>query len=255
MIKAVKPLFTLSALALAVTSISAQAEENFRQHGAHVHGSVEFNIAQDGQDLLVEIIAPGADVVGFEHAPKTDEQKQQLESAIATLNKADSILTFTQAAGCEVQSAEISHTLGQDDHDDHGHDHDKHDHHDDHKGHDHGEHDHHDDHKGHDHSEHDHHDDHKGHDHDEHDHHDDHKDHDHDDHAGHDHHDHEHGEGGHGEFNIAYQFQCKDVSKLSQIDTAWFDLFPSTERVNVNLLTDNAQVATELVKNNTVIKL
>lgn len=195
MIKAVKPLFTMSALALAVTSISAQAEDSFRQHGAHVHGSVEFNIAQDGQDLLVEIIAPGADVVGFEHAPKTDEQKKTFESALATLNNANSVLSFTQAAGCELQTAEISNTLGQDDHE--GHDH-------------------------------------------------------HDDHAGHDH-DHDHD--GHGEFNIAYQFQCKDVSKLSEIDTAWFDLFPSTERVNVNLLTDKAQVAAELVKNNTVIKL
>ncbi|MEZ9863305.1 DUF2796 domain-containing protein [Vibrio breoganii] len=219
MIKAVKPLFTLSAVTLAVASVSVHAEENFRQHSAHVHGSVEFNIAQDGQDLLVEILAPGADVVGFEHAPNNDEQRQALEKALTQLNAADSILKMSSAAGCELSTAQVSHTLGGDD---------------DHDGHDHGDHA------------------------DEHDHdahgHDDHADkHDHDAH-GHDDHDHDHS-GGHGEFNIAYQYQCKDVSKLTEIDSDWFKLFSGTQTIRVNLLTDSAQIATELTKGNTVIKL
>ncbi|MEZ8966511.1 zinc uptake protein ZrgA [Vibrio breoganii] len=221
MIKAVKPLFTLSAVTLAVASVSVHAEENFRQHSAHVHGSVEFNIAQDGQDLLVEILAPGADVVGFEHAPSNDEQRKALEKAVAKLNAADSVLKMSPAAGCELSTAQVSHTLGGDE----GHDHS--------------------DHEGHDHDEH-HADHHDGHDHDTHDH----SEHDHGDH--HDSHDHS---GGHGEFNIAYQYQCKDVSKLTEIDSDWFKLFSGTQTIRVNLLTDSAQIATELTKGNTVIKL
>ncbi|MEZ9904667.1 DUF2796 domain-containing protein [Vibrio breoganii] len=244
MIKAVKPLFTLSAVTLAVASVSVHAEENFRQHSAHVHGSVEFNIAQDGQDLLVEILAPGADVVGFEHAPSNDEQRKALEKAVAKLNAADSVLKMSPAAGCELSTAQVSHTLGGDeghDHSDHeGHDHDEH--HDDHT-------DHADHHDGHDHDSHDHDkhaDEHEHHDHDTHDH----SEHDHGDH--HDSHDHS---GGHGEFNIAYQYQCKDVSKLTEIDSDWFKLFSGTQTIRVNLLTDSAQIATELTKGNTVIKL
>ncbi|MDN3716458.1 zinc uptake protein ZrgA [Vibrio breoganii] len=237
MIKAVKPLFTLSAVTLAVASVSVHAEENFRQHSAHVHGSVEFNIAQDGRDLLVEILAPGADVVGFEHAPSNDEQRQALEKALTQLNAADSILKMSSAAGCELSTAQVSHTLGGDE----GHDHS------DHEGHDHDDHaDHHD---GHDHDSHDHDkhaDEHEHHDHDTHDH----SEHDHGDH--HDSHDHS---GGHGEFNIAYQYQCKDVSKLTEIDSDWFKLFSGTQTIRVNLLTDSAQIATELTKGNTVIKL
>ncbi|MEZ9785582.1 zinc uptake protein ZrgA [Vibrio breoganii] len=247
MIKAVKPLFTLSAVTLAVASVSVHAEENFRQHSAHVHGSVEFNIAQDGQDLLVEILAPGADVVGFEHAPSNDEQRKALEKAVAKLNAADSVLKMSPAAGCELSTAQVSHTLGGDeghDHSDHeGHDHDEH--HDDHTDHaDHADH-----HDGHDHDSHDHDkhaDEHEHHDHDTHDH----SEHDHGDH--HDSHDHS---GGHGEFNIAYQYQCKDVSKLTEIDSDWFKLFSGTQTIRVNLLTDSAQIATELTKGNTVIKL
>ncbi|MEZ9950043.1 DUF2796 domain-containing protein, partial [Vibrio breoganii] len=80
----------------------------------------------------------------------------------------------------------------------------------------------------------------------------DHDAHGHDDHA--DEHDHDHS-GGHGEFNIAYQYQCKDVSKLTEIDSDWFKLFSGTQTIRVNLLTDSAQIATELTKGNTVIKL
>ncbi|WP_047047698.1 ZrgA family zinc uptake protein, partial [Vibrio mexicanus] len=79
------------------------------------------------------------------------------------------------------------------------------------------------------------------------DHHDDHKGHDHD----HDHHDHD----GHGEFTIEYHFHCEQLDKLNTIDTQWFTHFPSTETVDVNLLTDKAQSATKLNKNSTRISL
>ena len=137
-------------VALATSSL-AYAEEGFRQHGAHVHGQIEFNIAQDGNELLVEITAPGADVVGFEHAPTNDAEKQQLKDAVAKLSHADNVFTLTSAAGCKVEHQSVTHTLGADkhDHEEH-HDHDKHDHeeHHDHDKHDHEEH--------HDHDKHDH---------------------------------------------------------------------------------------------------
>ncbi len=215
----------MTLLAGLVVSQFAVAEDQFRQHDAHVHGHVEFNIAQDGQDLLVEITAPGADVVGFEHAPKTDAEKSAIADATAKLNNVNSILTIPAAANCKLVEAHIENTLEKGEH------HDEHDHH--------GEHKDHDDHKGHDH-----HDDHKGHD--EHEHHDEHKDHDHD--HDHDHHD------GHGEFSVQYQFSCEDVAKVSQIDTQWFTHFPATEKVSVNLLTDSAQSATELTSGSTTIK-
>ena len=216
-------------------STNILANEEFRSHSAHVHGQVEVNIAQDGQELLVEVTAPGADVVGFEHAPETAEQKKVFEQAIAQLNKPDELFSFNNA-NCTLKFKSVSNTL-EGDHDEHeGHDHAEHNH-DDHEGHDHAEHDH-DDHKDHDHAEHDH-DDHKDHDHAEH------AEHDHNDHEGHDHHDHEghdHSEGGHGEFTVEYHYQCSDVAKLDTISTQWFSKFSNTEKMTVNLLTDTAQV-------------
>lgn len=207
-------------VALATSSL-AYAEEGFRQHGAHVHGQVEFNIAQDGNELLVEITAPGADVVGFEHAPTNDAEKQQLKDAVAKLSHADHVFTLTSEAGCKIEHQSVTHTLGADkhDHDEH-HDHDKHDHEEHH------------DHDKHDHEEH--------HDHDKHDH----DKHDHDEHHDHDNHDHE--SDGHGEFTVEYHYQCDNVSAISNIETSWFSQFPSTESIKVNLLTDTKQAAMEL---------
>ncbi|MEZ8512878.1 DUF2796 domain-containing protein [Vibrio splendidus] len=229
---------TILAVVIGMTvSTNVLANEEFRSHEAHVHGKVEVNIAQDGQELLVEVTAPGADVVGFEHAPETAEQKKVFEQAIAQLNKPEELFGFNNAS-CTLKFKSVTNTL-EDDHDDHeGHDHAEGEH-DDHEGHDHAEHDH-DDHKDHDHAEHDH-DDHEGHDHAEHNHDDheghNHAEHDHDDHEGHD-----HSEGGHGEFTVEYHYQCSDIEKLDTVNTQWFSKFSNTKSMTVNLLTDSAQI-------------
>ncbi|MFN1514332.1 zinc uptake protein ZrgA [Vibrio owensii] len=232
------------ALALVIgLSLAATANaEEYRQHEAHVHGHVEFNIAQDGKDLLIEITSPGADVVGFEHAPENAEQEQALKQAIAALKDTDKLFAINQQAKCVIEDVHVSHTLGQDSHEGHdhhdheGHDHDKHDH----EGHDHDKHDH------------DHAHEHKGHD--EHAH-DDHDGHEHHDHEGHDHEGHDHEHGGHGEFTVEYRYHCDSVADLNSIDTTWFKQFPATESISANLFTDTTQSATTLNKGNTKIAI
>ncbi|UPQ88265.1 zinc uptake protein ZrgA [Vibrio sinaloensis] len=212
------------AFALAFTSSTlVNADEGFRQHDAHVHGQVEINIAQDGNELLFEITAPGADVVGFEHAPQNAEQQQTLDNALAKLQQAANVFTLATAAGCDVEYQSVSHTLGESEE---HHDHDKHEHHD------------HDKHEHHDHDKHEHHD------HDKHEHHD-HDKHEHHDHEKHE--DHDHGaHSGHGEFSVQYHYQCQNIQAISSIDTQWFTLFPTTESIKVNILTDTKQAALEL---------
>ncbi|EKO3592869.1 DUF2796 domain-containing protein [Vibrio metschnikovii] len=192
-----KPLLALSISA--VLSTAAFAHQEFRQHDAHVHGQVELNIAQDGTDLLIEITAPGADVVGFEHAPHNETQVQALNRALDILGQAESLFTLSSAAKCQLEETHVSHTLSGDkdnhDHSDHAH----HDH-------------------GHDHK----------------------------------HHDHKHQ---HGEFTAQYHYQCENVGALTQINTEWFALFPSTEKMLVNLLTERTQTAVELTKQQTRLSL
>ena len=105
-----------------------------RQHGAHVHGVVETNIAQDGEHLLFEITAPGSDVVGFEHAPQNKEQEKLLEQAIAKLKTPNAIFSLPKFANCEISDIHVSHNMKSEDHDDHDHHDDDDSHHEEHQG-------------------------------------------------------------------------------------------------------------------------
>ncbi|MDG2665290.1 DUF2796 domain-containing protein [Vibrio parahaemolyticus] len=201
------------AIVIGLSLSTVATAEEYRQHSAHVHGHVEFNIAQDGSDLLLEITAPGADVVGFEHAPENAEQEKTLQHAVATLEDSNALFAINPQAQCEIEEVHVEHSLGGQ--------HEEHEHHD-----------------------------HEGHDHDEHAHHD-HDKHEHDGHAGHDHSEHS----DHGEFTVQYRFHCAQVGELSRIQTDWFNQFPSTESVNVNLFTDTTQSATSLTKSNTQIAI
>ncbi len=201
------------AIVIGLSLSTVATAEEYRQHSAHVHGHVEFNIAQDGSDLLLEITAPGADVVGFEHAPENAEQEKTLQHAVATLEDSNALFAINPQAQCEIEEVHVEHTLGGQ-HEEHGHH------------------------------------DHEGHDHDEHAHHD-HNKHDHDSHEGHDHSEHS----DHGEFTVQYRFHCAQVGELSRIQTDWFNQFPSTESVNVNLFTDTTQSAISLTKSNTQIAI
>ncbi|MBE3824373.1 DUF2796 domain-containing protein [Vibrio parahaemolyticus] len=199
------------AIVIGLSLSTVATAEEYRQHSAHVHGHVEFNIAQDGSDLLLEITAPGADVVGFEHAPENAEQEKTLQHAVATLEDSNALFAINPQAQCEIEEVHVEHSLGGQ--------HEEHEHHD-----------------------------HEGHDHDEHAHHD------HDGHEGHEGHDYsEHSD--HGEFTVQYRFHCAQVGELSHIQTDWFNQFPSTESVNVNLFTDTTQSATSLTKSNTQIAI
>ncbi|EGQ8405394.1 DUF2796 domain-containing protein [Vibrio parahaemolyticus] len=208
------------AIVIGLSLSTVATAEEYRQHSAHVHGHVEFNIAQDGSDLLLEITAPGADVVGFEHAPENAEQEKTLQHAIATLEDSNALFAINPQAQCEIEEVHVEHSLGGQ-HEEHGGQHEEHEDHD-----------------------------HEGHDHDEHAHHD-HDKHEHDGHEGHDHSEHS----DHGEFTVQYRFHCAQVGELSRIQTDWFNQFPSTESVNVNLFTDTTQSATSLTKSNTQIAI
>lgn len=89
----------------------------------------------------MELDAPGADVVGFEHAPETDADLAAARAAIATLENPLALFAPPAAAGCTLTSAEVklvalgpdgaeeievkghghSHSHGHSHDDDHGH--------------------------------------------------------------------------------------------------------------------------------------
>ncbi|WP_300060445.1 DUF2796 domain-containing protein [uncultured Roseobacter sp.] len=123
----------LSALVPVFLAVPAFADAP-RQLDAHEHGVGQLNMALDGDTVVLELHAPGADIVGFEYAAKSAEDRAAIDAAVATLARPLELFLMPAAAECSVvqASAELE---GADAHDAHEHhDHDGHDHagHDDH---------------------------------------------------------------------------------------------------------------------------
>lgn len=86
-------------MSLALIALPTFASER-RDADAHVHGISLLHIAIDGSVLALEFEAPGMDLVGFEHAPKTDAQHQSIEDAMTALNAPEALFGLPDTAQC-----------------------------------------------------------------------------------------------------------------------------------------------------------
>lgn len=128
----------------------AMASEPPRQHGAHAHGHASGTLALDDNRLDLALDIPGANLVGFEHPPRSEEHKAALARMITELERGHWLVADARG-GCEIARITVD-TPGFGHTHDHDHDHD-HDHNRDHKRHDPDRHVHY-DHDAHDHHEH-----------------------------------------------------------------------------------------------------
>jgi hypothetical protein len=105
----------------------------FQQHGVHEHGTVEIDIVAESGKLSLEIRAPAINVVGFEHSPRTAQERAAAAGAIAMLKSASGFVGAPPEARCRLASSQASPPAWDEDdhdHDDHAaeDDHDAHEH-------------------------------------------------------------------------------------------------------------------------------
>ena len=130
-----------SALSIFLFLITLPAYSSER---AHEHGVGSLSIAVEGNEVEIELIVPGSDVVGFEHLPSSESERQAVIMGAKTLRDDSGIVILSPKAGCRIEDVEISSGLmknQKDDHkaehkaehkDEHKHEH-KHEHKDEHK--------------------------------------------------------------------------------------------------------------------------
>lgn len=111
-----------------IALLAGPAQSEMRELDAHQHGHGALNIAVEGDIVAMELEAPGADIVGFEHAAESAEDRAAIDAAIA---KPLDLFVVLAAAGCVVTAANVA-LIGGKDHDG-DHDHDEHDHKDEHQ--------------------------------------------------------------------------------------------------------------------------
>ncbi|MDE3738133.1 DUF2796 domain-containing protein [Metapseudomonas resinovorans] len=107
-------------LPLAVAQAQPHEHEHDHEQGslsAHEHGVAQLNAALDGKTLELELESPAMNLVGFEHAAKSDADKAKVAAARAELDKPLELFALPAAAGCKVASKELESPLFGDDHD------------------------------------------------------------------------------------------------------------------------------------------
>jgi len=100
------PSFCIAVLTLLVAATAVAAEQKFEQH-VHEHGKLIFNVALEGQTLSIELDAPADNVIGFEHAPRTDAEKTAISDAASLLQSGNDLFAFAPDAFCKFVSTEL----------------------------------------------------------------------------------------------------------------------------------------------------
>ena len=222
---------TVAVVTLVMTgSAFAESQDEHREHGAHVHGHGTLDIVVEGEELVAELRIPAANVVGFEHAPRDDAEREAVRHALVPFSDAASVLVPSPEAQCEVEKSEarITSMTGEEHHDEDEH----------HRQEGHGHEGEHEDEHG-------------------------------SEIAGHDHEEHEHEHEGdahasqaadsdaeaHSELHAEYHFHCHSPERLARIEFRAFEHLHDAEEIEVRIVTPSVQTAIELHPGDTVIEL
>ena len=77
---------------------------------AHQHGVAELFFAGTGSELQIELHNPADNLLGFEHAPVNQQQRQTLQAAQQTVQQIEQLFVFNQAE-CELTHHDQTHLL------------------------------------------------------------------------------------------------------------------------------------------------
>jgi hypothetical protein len=77
----------------------------------HAHGKADMELSLQGASLSGVFKTPMDSLLGFEHAPKTDNQKRSVEQLKTRLSDPTRFFQPTEAAQCSVQSVDFQSAL------------------------------------------------------------------------------------------------------------------------------------------------
>lgn len=108
---------------LALGLLGQPAAAQIVQVAAHDHGTVTLNVVQEGTQVLVELVSPKVNLLGFEHVPATPEEQQAVASVEAALLDAEEWVRV-DGEQCTATGGQLLASSADEDHEDHDHDHD-----------------------------------------------------------------------------------------------------------------------------------
>ena len=96
-------------LALGLTCVSASQSiaDEFRSRGVHEHGSATVEIAVQDATLDIALHSPAINVIGFEHAPRSAEEKAALAQANRVFESPQGLFSMPASAACASTSVTL----------------------------------------------------------------------------------------------------------------------------------------------------
>ena len=181
-------------------------------HGAHEHGTAEIELAVEGSDVVVNFASPLYNLVGFEHAPRDERDREAVAAALALLDEPGNLVLLQADAACTVVELDIEWNAPSVDEAEHDHDEaEEHDAHEDHHADEYEAHEARDAHE------------HEAHEADEHD---------------------DHGAGEqHADVAVAIRYHCDDPDRLNSLDVTAFESFERLSEVELHAVGPGGAVA------------
>lgn len=108
----------------AASSCTAAAASGYPAHEPHVHGIATLNIVLENHDVHLALESPAVNLLGFEHAPVTAEEKTAFHATRQILTEPTRLFALP-SAGCRLVDSDVrmpeihSHADGDDGHDHH----------------------------------------------------------------------------------------------------------------------------------------
>lgn len=104
---------SINALAIAEETkkpMPTQTEEH-EQHGTHEHGVGSLTLVKTGEGLEIALESPAANLLGFEHAATSDEDKQKLAAVKTQLEAGSELFIPNSEAACSLTKAQVASSL------------------------------------------------------------------------------------------------------------------------------------------------
>lgn len=95
-----------AAVALAALVLASAVEEAGAAR-AHVHGVARLDISVEAGKLTVMLDSPLENLLGFEHAPRTDAQRRQAAAMVAKLKAGPALFAIDPTAQCTLGRVEL----------------------------------------------------------------------------------------------------------------------------------------------------
>ena len=118
----------LNVLVCLIVSFNVLAESS-REKDSHEHGAANVMLAMEGEKLQLNFEVPSESLIGFEHFPKSQDQRWYFNEAIKTLLEPSKLFSIPANAECLLVGIKVSQSLfsaedehGHDEKDEHGHD-------------------------------------------------------------------------------------------------------------------------------------